>query len=275
MSPELYQTLCSFIFLLPQTAIIICGTLAMATALLWVSAPRWRGGRLPLTCGLSILVVNLALGTLLWILCNPNLLSPPVTIIVPGLRLLFPLLTFLLAHYWQKQNLKRSFLALGIYWLISILCHFLMDFSRYGAFTAYDQEPMRLTLYSYASIFLSPLLLAILLRLAFAFHRTAARPSTREILCYSAAYTLLSGQINALSELPLPLGLSDLFLTGENTPVLWRILPSLLGSLLSFLLLLLLNRWYFRLNWLRSSIPPLVFLLLFLLGVYCALFTQP
>lgn len=273
MSPELYQTLCSFIFLLPQTATIICGTLAMASALLWVSAPRWRGGRLPLTCGLSILTLNLALGTLLWILCNPALLSPPVTIIVPSLRILFPLLTFLLAHYWQKQNLKRSFLALGIYWLVSTLCHFLMDFSRYGAFPAYNQEPMNLTLTTYASTLLSPLLLAILLQLAF--YRLAARPSTREILCYSAAYTLLSGQIHSLCGLLLSLGLSDLLLTGESALTLSLILPALLVALLSSLLLLLLNRWYFRLNWLRSSIPPLVFLLLFLLGVYCTFFILP
>lgn len=266
MSPELYQTLYSFIFLLPQTSFIICGALAMFSALLWVSAPRWRGGRLPLTCGLSMLTVTLALSGLLWILCNPDLLSPPGTIIVPGLTLLFPLLTFLLAHYWQKQNLRRSFLALGIYWLVSTLCHLLMDFSRYGAFTACHQEPMHATLIFYGSALLSPILLAILLHLAL--HRIVPRPRTREILCYAAACTLLSGQIHAFCELLLPL-------TGENDLDPWPILPSLLNELLTFLLLLLLNRWYLRLNWLRSSIPPLAFFLIFLLGVYCTFCILP
>ncbi len=190
---------------------------------------------------------------------------------MPGLALLFPLLTFLLAHYWQKQNLRRSFLSLGIYWLVSTLCHFLLDFSRYGAFTTCHQGSMHATLIFYGGVLLSPILLAILLRLAL--HRTAARPRTREVLCYSAAYTLLSSQIQTLYQLLLPPGLPLLPLTDENVLILT--LPALLRELLSFLLLLLLNRWYFRLNWLRSSIPPLVFFLIFLLGVYCTFFILP
>lgn len=283
MSYELYLTLCSLISFIGRFSSFFCGVLALFIALLWASAPRWRGGRLPLASGLNALLTTLACAALLWLLLFP----PSLPLIgseshgeLPGellhdllSRFLLPLLAFLLPRYGLKQTWRRSFLSLGVYWMAVTCCHFLTDFSLNSFFCGYGESPLKAMMAHYAERALLFLLLALLLRLCT--RRQTPRPGAWELACFAAAFLLLSERLTLLAGflaanlLPNTHQLHERFLS-----LLHIFIPvAMVNEWLSALLLLLLGRYILHLSWRRSCLPAILLPFLHLLSglALCAL----